>query len=178
VIFRFKIKSDEVEDFERIIDIDPDASFLELHQAILAATAYKDNINISFFLCDDDWEKEKEVCIVDHGSSYEEDVWLMKETPLNELIDDEGRRLIYVFDPENERFIFIELARIITGKSVEGPICVAESGKAPNQVLKEEIVKTAATSIDLDADFYGDKSYNTEDLSNADIHDDLIDLQP
>ena len=35
MIFKFTIVSDEVEDFVRVIEIDSEATFLDLHNAIL-----------------------------------------------------------------------------------------------------------------------------------------------
>ena len=38
MIFRFTIISDEVDDFVREIQVDPDATFFDLHEAILKST--------------------------------------------------------------------------------------------------------------------------------------------
>ena len=48
-------KSDEVDDFIREIQIDSEATFHELHEAILKAAKYSDDQMTSFFICDDDW---------------------------------------------------------------------------------------------------------------------------
>ena len=66
----------------------------------------------SFFICDDDWEKETEITLEDMGSgSSEEDTYIMRETPLSELLEDEKQKMIYVFDPLAERVFFIELQK-------------------------------------------------------------------
>ena len=52
MIYKFRLLSDEVEDFRRDIEIDSDATFHELHKAILEATGYNDDQMTSFFLCD------------------------------------------------------------------------------------------------------------------------------
>jgi len=39
----------------------------------------------SFFICDDDWEKEKEVTLEEMDDNPEIDSWVMKETPISEL---------------------------------------------------------------------------------------------
>lgn len=61
MIYRFTIISDEVDDFVREIQIDPEATFFDLHEAILKAANYTNDQMTSFFICDDDWEKEKEI---------------------------------------------------------------------------------------------------------------------
>ena len=65
----------------------------------------------SFFICDDYWEKETEITLEDMGQgSSEEDTFVMKDTRLSELLEDEKQKLIYVFDPLAERVFFIELS--------------------------------------------------------------------
>ena len=61
MIFRFTIISDEVDDFVREIQVDPDATFFDLHEAILKSTGYSNDQMTSFFICDDDWEKGNHV---------------------------------------------------------------------------------------------------------------------
>ena len=41
----------------------------------------------------------------------EMDSWIMKETRLNELIEDEKQKLLYVFDYMTERCFFIGIVR-------------------------------------------------------------------
>jgi hypothetical protein len=77
----------------------------------------------SFFICDDDWEKDQEITLEDMGSSSEEDSYIMRETRLSDLVEDEKQKLLYVFDPLAERVFFIELSEIITGKDLDKAVC-------------------------------------------------------
>ena len=43
MIYRFTLISDEVDDFIREIKIDSEATFFDLHEAILKAAGYKDD---------------------------------------------------------------------------------------------------------------------------------------
>ena len=65
MIYRFTLISDEVDDFIREIKIDSEATFFDLHEAILKAAGYKDDQMTSFFICDDDWEKDQEITLED-----------------------------------------------------------------------------------------------------------------
>ena len=132
MIYRFTIISDEVDDFIREIKIDSDATFYDFHKSILDACGYSDDQMTSFFICDEDWEKEKEITLEDMGTSSEEDSWIMKDTRLSELIEDEKQRLLYVFDPLTERVFFIELSEIIPGQDLEQPHANME--KLPNSL--------------------------------------------
>ena len=89
MVYRFTIISDEVDDFVREIQIDSEATFFELHEAILKAAKYNDDQMTSFFTCDDDWEKEQEITLEDMGTSSDEDCYIMRETRLSELLEDE-----------------------------------------------------------------------------------------
>ena len=165
MIYRFTMISDEVDDFMREIQIDSEATFFDFHEVILKSVGYKNDQMTSFFICDDDWEKEKEITLEDMGSSSEEDIWIMKETRLNELLEDEKQKLIYVFDPLAERVFFIELSEIITGKSLKYAICSKQEGNPPAQTIDfDEITGNNMSTEDLGENFYGDQDYDTEEI--------------
>ena len=52
MIYRFTIISDEVDDFVREIQIDPEATFYDFHEAILKSVGYANDQMTSFFICD------------------------------------------------------------------------------------------------------------------------------
>ena len=164
MIYRFTIISDEVDDFVREIQIDPEATFFDLHEAILKAANYTNDQMTSFFICDDDWEKEKEITLEEMDNNPEMDSWIMKETRLNELIEDEKQKLLYVFDYMTERCFFIELSEIITGKEIKGANCTKKSGEAPKQTVDFEEMAAGGGSLDLDENFYGDQDFDMEDF--------------
>ena len=164
MIYRFTIISDEVDDFVREIQIDPEATFFDLHESILKAANYTNDQMTSFFICDDDWEKEKEITLEEMDNNPEMDSWIMKETRLNELIEDEKQKLLYVFDYMTERCFFIELSEIITGKEIKGAKCTKKSGEAPKQTVDFEEMAAGGGSLDLDENFYGDQDFDMEDF--------------
>lgn len=164
MIYRFTIISDEVDDFVREIQIDPEATFFDFHQAILKSVNYTDDQMTSFFICDDDWEKEQEITLEEMDTDSEMDSWVMSETPLNELVEDEKQKLLYVFDYMTERCFFIELSEIITGKEVKAAVCTHKEGEAPKQTVDFEELAAAGGSLDLDENFYGDQDFDLEDF--------------
>ena len=157
MIYRFTIISDEVDDFVREIQIDPEATFYDFHEAILKSAGYTNDQMTSFFICDDDWEKEKEITLEEMDDNPEMDSWVMKETQLSELVEDEKQKLLYVFDYMTERCFFIELSEIITGKEMKGAKCTKKAGEAPKQTIDFEEMAAAGGSLDLDENFYGDQ---------------------
>ena len=108
MIYRFNLISDEVDDFKLEIQIDSDDTFLSLRNVILDAAGYTKDQMDSFIICDEEWNKEKEVTLTDMGADSDEDIWLMDETKISELIDDEGDRLMFVFDYLTNRAFFME----------------------------------------------------------------------
>lgn len=173
MIYRFKLVSDEVANFSREIEIDSEASFLQLRNAILESVGYSKDELDSFFLCDDDWQKEEEITLEDMGTASDQDVWLMETTPLNEMIEDEGQKLIFVFDYMTERSFFMEMREAIPGKNLSEPICTIKQGTAPKQVVdmeefEKKIDSKLAKDLEIGDEFYGDTQYNDEEIEGYD----------
>lgn len=176
MIFRFLLLSDEVEDFKREIQIDADATFYDLHKAIITSVGYKDGEMTSFFICNDDWEKEQEITLVEMDTSPDEDNYVMESTVLNDLLEDEKQKLMYVFDYLTERAFFMELREIIPGKHLDKPVCTKSIGEAPAQLVDFETVATTSDTLDVGENFYGDESYDLDEL-DAEGFEGLDDVQ-
>ncbi|MFZ4582482.1 MAG: IS1096 element passenger TnpR family protein [Paludibacter sp.] len=170
MIYKFTVLSDEVDNFVRVIKIDPEATFFDLHNTILDSVKYDKNQMTSFFICSDEWEKEQEVTLIEMDSSSEYDNLVMDKTKLEELLEDEKQKLLYVFDMISDRAFFIELTEIIPGKSVAKPEVVSTEGKAPQQIMAEEAI-TAAPKLNLDENFYGDEDFNIDELDEEGFGD-------
>ncbi len=177
MVYKFKLVSDEVSNFSREIEIDANASFLQLRNAILDSVDYtKDDID-SFFLCDDEWNREEEINLEDMGSSSVQDIWIKEDTPLNELIEDEGQKLVFVFNYLTERSFFMEMKEAIPGRTLSDPICTVKRGKAPAQHIdydefEEKIDQAAKKAVamcdDLEFDdLYGDSDFNEDELGTG-----------
>ena len=164
MIYRFTIISDEVDDFRREIQIDPENAFLDLQQAICSACEYDDKQLSSFFICSDNWEKETEITLEEMDSDSENDSWLMEDTRLSDLVEDEKQKLIFVFDYMTERALFIELSEIITRASIDEPTCTKSRGKAPQQVMDFEEFEKKTSSLETGEEFYGDQDYSIEEI--------------
>ena len=107
----------------------------------------------------------------------DEDLWIMEDTQLSELIEDEGQKLIYVFDYMTERCFFMEMKEIVTGKTLLDPLCQRKEGKAPEQFIDIDDFKPViptATDLDddLDESFYGADGYNEDELADLEGFDD------
>ena len=174
MVYRFKLVSDEVSNFAREYEIDSTATFLQLRNTILDSVGYsKDDYN-SFFLCDTEWERNEEITLEDMGSTSDRDIWVMGDTPLNELIEEDGQRLVFVFDYITDRAFFMEMKESFPGRSLSDPICVLKRGNPPKQSIELEEFDTkidpAATILpaeDLDLDIYSDDQYDDEEIADG-----------
>lgn len=177
MIYRFKLVSDEVSNFSREIEIDSESSFLKLRDAILDSVGYPKQDLDSFFTCDERWNPDKEIAYVDMGTSSDQDIWLMENTRLSELLEDEGQRLVFMFDYLTERCFFMELKEVVPGKYLDEPVCVSKKGNAPSPTVdideftenieRESRKVAAADADDLDSDFYGDSQYDDDELGDG-----------
>lgn len=163
MIYKFTMLSDEVDDFVRVITIDSEAKFIDLHNAILDSVNFEKNQMTSFFICDDNWEKGQEVTLIEMESSSEYDNLTMEDTTLEELLVDENQKLLYVFDIMSDRVFFIELTEIIPLKNLKKAVCVTSEGDAPEQILADEGI-TVAPKVTIDENFYGDEDYELDEL--------------
>lgn len=170
MIYKFRLLSDEVDLFRRDIEIDSEATFLELNNAILESVNYPDDQMTSFFICNDNWIKEAEITREEMGGMSEEENYAMADTVIGDLVEDEKQKLLYVFDPLADRVFFMELNKIEYGKDIEKAVCVKSVGDAPVQTLNfDELLKTNTPSIasdddEFNEDFYGSEGYNDDDI--------------
>ena len=176
MVYKFVLISNEVDDFMREISIDSEAKFIDLHNAILSSVKYtKDGIT-TFFLCNDDWEKEQEISLFEMETSMDVDSYTMDSTVLSELISDEGQKLIYVFDNITDRAFYIELKEIVPGEDLEKAKCTASIGLPPEQYMIEDfsdLTKTGKTGKDdiIDENFYGDEEFDIDELDSEGFGD-------
>lgn len=166
MVYKFYIVSDEVDNFKRVIAIDSDDTFLSLRNAILNSVDYSKDQMDSFFICSDDWSKEKEITLADMGSDSDEDIWIMSETHLGDLIEDEGQKILFVFDYLTDRAFFMEMKEFIPGKNLKEPVCEKKIGIAAPQFKEDDIIiaPPKVETGDFDSDFYGDESFNDDEL--------------
>ena len=173
MVYRFKLVSDEVSNFSREIEVDSDNTFLQLRNAILDSVGFtKDELD-SFFLCDDEWNKEEEITLEDMGdTSSDHDIWLMEETPVGELVEEEGQRLIFEFDYLTQRAFFMELKEIIPTRTLIDPVCTMKRGKGPAQTLDiKEVEKKSQATIkeaeDFDFESFTPDAYDMDELGEG-----------
>lgn len=168
MIYRIKFISDETDGFVREIEIDSEATFLDLNKAILDSCHYPDDQMTSFYLCDDEWERKQQITREDMGTeASDEDIYIMDKVRLNEFIEDEDQKLEFVFDPFNERVFYLDVKEFIPGKNLDSAVVVRSSGEAPVQIANlDEAEPTAAGKKGGVDDFDNEDFYGSDDFEN------------
>ncbi len=176
MIFNFRIGSDEVHNFKREIKIDGSATFYDLKNAICDSVGYDKSQMCSFFLCSDSWEMQREITSEDMDRDDDQEALLMDECVLSDYIDDEGQKLLFVFDYMTERSLKMEVRDITYSQNLSEPLCTLSLGKAPKQtvdiedfaqVLDIPVITPAAiqpSDLDEEMDLYGADDYDADEI--------------
>ena len=167
MVFKFITLSDEVDDFMREIYIDASATFLDLQNALLDSVGYTKDQMTSFVLCDNEWNKETEITLVEMESASDVDLYVMEKTPLEELLDEEDQRMLFIFDYMTDRCFFLELNAIIHKETIKQAKCSKSIGAPPPQTIDfEEQATPKSSSLMFDEEFYGDSDYDLDELDD------------
>ena len=97
-------------------------------------------------------------------TTSEVDNYIMEDTHLEELLEDEHQKLLFVFDYMTERAFFMELREIIPGTDLDKPVCSKSIGEAPVQIMSFDEMDTKAGNTEIGEDFYGDSEYDIDEL--------------
>lgn len=171
MLFKFRIISDEVKDFAREIVAGEGNTFLDLHTTIQHDLDYDPNQLASFFLTNQQWEKELEITLIDMMDENADNCITMDEAGLGQYLCNAGDRMLYVYDFFSERAFFIELTEIIKNEEKKiKPKVVFCNGEPPVQT---------ELGLDLDIDpgtsLLDDLDNNTDNSNDEDLTDDSID---
>ncbi|WP_224484566.1 plasmid pRiA4b ORF-3 family protein [Robertkochia aurantiaca] len=111
MIYKFRVILDAEEDVFRDIEIEGNNSLEDLHNSISQAFGFDGTEMASFYMSNENWEQGEEIALFDMSEGGNE-VRLMSETPIEELLDEDNRNLIYVYDFLSMWTFFVELADI------------------------------------------------------------------
>lgn len=184
MIYTFSVTSDESKKFLREIEIDSEALFIDLNDAILDSVGYTKDQLTSFWVCDEYWEMQEEVVMsADMHMRADEDTYTMADTRLNEFVKEKGDRILFVYDTLNERSFFMELIGMKKG-ALSTPKCSKSVADAPKQMdmfdnigdiesMMKDLNKKSKSSDDYDSSFSDDfeGNYNEDELEGLSTYD-------
>ncbi|PXY01593.1 hypothetical protein DF185_08935 [Marinifilum breve] len=191
MIYRFKITSTEVEDFEREIEIGHEQTWLDMHNAIQESVGFDSSQMASFYQIAADGQRGLEIALFEMNTEEDDNmnVVAMDVAMIREFSSKENPDLIYVFDFFSDRHFNVELIEKGISKSTSDyPKCIVSKGEAPQQIMmdaenfagldlgsmdtdtKKEAPKTADDYL---ADF--DDNFNEgPEFENLDDYEDIL----
>jgi hypothetical protein len=148
IIYRFRLTSEDQEDFIREIDIQPTQTFLDFHEIILSCADLETCQNAFFYTTDKKYKKHQEISFkqkkkkirkyddeLDEIITEEMLLHLMKNSKLNAFIEDPHQKMIYEYSGKEFYTFNLELFKIIKSEeSVFLPRCVKSIGELPKRV--------------------------------------------
>ena len=141
MILLFRILSDEDPSFFRDVVIDGSDTFLELHQVLQEDLGYDASQLASFFITNEQWEKQQEITLIDMMQDPGQTIPTMGEATLEEHISEVTQRMIYVFDFFSERAFFMELIETSDETSPRAtPFIAGAKGDPPPQLALEMLL--------------------------------------
>lgn len=135
-VYKFRVLTDEKDDFIRDLELTEDQTFYDFHLAILQTTSLAGSELSSFFICDQDWFKQSEIMLLDmagpRGESPNGGVmqqYVMEDSCIDDFMTDSKQRILYEYDFLNPKTFFIELIDVIeSDPEVRYPHCSLRKG--------------------------------------------------
>jgi hypothetical protein len=149
IVYRFRLTSEDHEDFIREIEIQPVQTFLDFHNSIVSCSNLENCENALLYTTDTKFKKKQEFSLKEQKKQvrkYDDDTdqvvtetyipHLMKKSVLKNYIDDPHQKMIYEFHGKDNFTLFIELYKIIkTDDCYDLPRCVYSKGELPRKVV-------------------------------------------
>ena len=172
-VYRFRMFKVDQEDFIRDFDIKANQTFKDLHDVIHNTTKFNGKELSSFYICNQNWKKLKEITLIDMNDEISEDdeeekveskpkTTVMDQARIKDFIDDPHQRLIYEYDFLNPQTFYMELTKVISAENnINYPLCSNRKG---------DLEIKPVTVPDLNMDDMAEESLNDySDYLNEDI---------
>ena len=174
MILLFRIISDEDQEFYRDLVIDGSDTFLNFHHVLQENLGFDPTQLASFFITNEDWEKQNEITLIDMMQEAGSETLTMEEVSMEQYFDDVNQRMIYVFDFFSERAFFMELIESSDQVSPRKTPFIAQSVGDPPQQLALDMLMDELKD-EGESDPYGDDDNPGEDdLRIDDLDPDLF----
>lgn len=168
-VYRFRMLSDENDNFVRDFEVQAEASLLDMHDFIIGMLGYDPCIT-SFYTADSEWQPLQEYTSMDMGMDAGGEAAMpsrpMAEAKVADVAGNVHDRLIYLFDNLNQRAYYLELLE--QKKPQDGmtyPRLQFEHSPAPDQYDPEANEESGSIFDEMMGeynDFEGDDNYDDE----------------
>ena len=91
----------------------------------------------SFYISDDQWQQGQEIALFDMGEN--EDIRLMNETIIEDIVDEDQTKLIFVYDFLNMWTFLVELGEIVEeAQGTDYPNLMFVCGQVPSEAPEKQ----------------------------------------
>ena len=114
MIYRLRVilDNDTEDDIFRDIEINKKDTLVEFHKSIITSFGFSNNEIASFYLSDNQWNQGEEISLF---SFEDQDNKLMSDVLINDVINNQNNKLIYVYDFLHMWTFLIELIEVAEG---------------------------------------------------------------
>ena len=152
MIYRFRVvlDHDNKEDIFRDVEIRKTDTFEDLHNVITQSFGFDGSEMASFYLSNESWEQGQEIALFDMGQINE--IQMMNQTIIEDLINEDQTRLIYIYDFLNMWTFLVELGEVVEeAQGTDYPNLLFVCGQLPT-VAPEREFKSDKQFSDSDPD--------------------------
>ncbi|MDA0316236.1 MAG: hypothetical protein O2906_01890 [Bacteroidetes bacterium] len=167
MIYRFRaiLDHDSKEDIFRDIEIRKTDTFEDLFNVLTQSFGFDGSEMASFYVSDDQWQQGQEIALFDMGEN--EDIRLMNETIIEDVIDEDQTKLIFVYDFLNMWTFLVELGEIVEeAQGTDYPNLMFVCGQVPSEAPEKQFEADQSSFEDEDEDY----RFDDYDEFNFDEH--------
>lgn len=138
MIYKFRMISNEVDEFYRDFVLKDSHTFFDFHNLIQEELNYDKSQLASFFTANEKWEKNQEISLynMDDPDDGTVNAVTMDQAIIGEYIKEKDQQLLYEFDFFLERTFFIKVVDIYEEDPQQTyPGCIARKGNPPEQTV-------------------------------------------
>ncbi len=139
MIYRFRaiLDHENKEDIFRDIEIRKTDTFEDLHNVLTQSFGFDGSEMASFYVSNDDWHQGQEIALFDMGQN--EDIRMMNETIIEDVLDEDNTKLIYIYDFLNMWTFLVELGEIVEeARGTDYPNLLFVCGQVPSEAPEKQ----------------------------------------
>lgn len=139
MIYRFRaiLDHENKEDIFRDIEIRKTDTFEDLHNVLTQSFGFDGSEMASFYVSNDDWHQGQEIALFDMGQN--EDIRMMNETIIEDVLDEDNTKLIYIYDFLNMWTFLVELGEIVEeAQGTDYPNLLFVCGQVPSEAPEKQ----------------------------------------
>ena len=148
MIYRLRVilDNDTEDDIFRDIEINKKDALVEFHKSIITSFGFSNNEIASFYLSDNQWNQGEEISLF---SFEDQDNKLMSDVLINDVINNQNNKLIYVYDFLHMWTFLIELIEVAEDiKGIDYPNIIFSKGEIPEKAPEKKFESEKREIVD------------------------------